>query len=58
VFQALISLDYSSHYVHMYATLAMGGQGQSHKNIDARRPWVMRIYYSNSVCAVLLGWMD
>ncbi|EAW20216.1 CDP-alcohol phosphatidyltransferase family protein [Aspergillus fischeri NRRL 181] len=46
-FQALISLDYSSHYIHMYATLAMGGQTQSHKNIDESRPWVMRTYYSN-----------
>ncbi|KAF4151767.1 hypothetical protein CNMCM6069_003064 [Aspergillus lentulus] len=47
VFQALISPDYSSHYIHMYATLAMGGQTQSHKDIDESRPWVMRIYYSN-----------
>ncbi|RAL13874.1 CDP-alcohol phosphatidyltransferase family protein [Aspergillus homomorphus CBS 101889] len=57
VFQALISLDYSSHYIHMYATLAMGGQRQSHKDIDQSRPWVMRAYYSNrkvlfTVCAM------
>lgn len=51
VFQALISLDYSSHYIHMYATLAMGGQRQSHKDIDQSRPWVMRAYYSNHVRA-------
>ena len=53
VFQALISLDYSSHYIHMYATLAMGGQTQSHKDIDESRPWVMRIYYSNQVCITI-----
>ncbi|UDD56414.1 hypothetical protein AFCA_003958 [Aspergillus flavus] len=57
VFQSLISLDYSSHYIHMYATLAMGGNRQSHKQIDESRPWVMRIYYSNTkvlfmVCAL------
>ncbi|KAE8396507.1 hypothetical protein BDV23DRAFT_142889 [Aspergillus alliaceus] len=48
VFQGLISLDYSSHYVHMYATLAMGGNRQSHKQIDESRPWVLRTYYSNT----------
>lgn len=42
IFQALISLDYSSHYIHMYATLAMDGQRQSHKDIDESRPRVMR----------------
>ncbi|KAB8258232.1 CDP-alcohol phosphatidyltransferase-domain-containing protein [Aspergillus pseudonomiae] len=57
VFQGLISLDYSSHYIHMYATLAMGGNRQSHKQIDDSRPWVMRTYYSNTkvlftVCAL------
>ncbi|KAE8344597.1 hypothetical protein BDV24DRAFT_148852 [Aspergillus arachidicola] len=57
VYQGLISLDYSSHYIHMYATLAMGGSRQSHKNIDENRPWVMRLYYSNTyvlftVCAL------
>ncbi|KNG88948.1 CDP-diacylglycerol--inositol 3-phosphatidyltransferase [Aspergillus nomiae NRRL 13137] len=41
----------------MYATLAMGGNRQSHKQIDDSRPWVMRIYYSNTkvlftVCAL------
>ncbi|OBT55661.1 hypothetical protein VE04_04893 [Pseudogymnoascus sp. 24MN13] len=31
VFQGLISLDLASHYMHMYATLVMGGAGESHK---------------------------
>ncbi|KAH8700576.1 phosphatidylinositol synthase [Talaromyces proteolyticus] len=48
LFQCLISLDFSSHYMHMYATLAMGAANQSHKNMDENRPWVMRIYYSNT----------
>ncbi|KAB8271010.1 phosphatidylinositol synthase [Aspergillus minisclerotigenes] len=57
IYQGLIGLDYSSHYIHMYATLAMGGSRQSHKNIDENRPWVMRLYYSNTyvlftVCAL------
>ncbi|KZF20859.1 phosphatidylinositol synthase [Xylona heveae TC161] len=56
VFQCLISLDLASHYAHMYATLAMGTTGQSHKEIDENRPKVLRIYYSNpkvlfTVCA-------
>ncbi|CAD0085446.1 unnamed protein product, partial [Aureobasidium vineae] len=33
LFQLLISLDLASHYVHMYATLSMGGSEQSHKKI-------------------------
>ncbi|KAE8144581.1 phosphatidylinositol synthase [Aspergillus avenaceus] len=48
MFQGLISLDYSSHYIHMYATLAMGGNRMSHKQIDESRPWVLRVYYSNT----------
>lgn len=51
VFQGLISLDLASHYIHMYATLAMGGSSSSHKKIDSSRPWLMRIYYSDTVGA-------
>jgi len=47
VFQGLISLDLASHYMHMYATLTMGGQGQSHKKIDESRSWLLKQYYSN-----------
>lgn len=50
VFQGLISLDYSNHYIHLYATLVMSGDGQSHKEIDEGRPWALRVYYSNIVC--------
>jgi len=49
VFQGLISLDLASHYMHMYATLSMGGSGQSHKNVDESRSWLLKQYYSNNV---------
>ncbi|PSN74867.1 hypothetical protein BS50DRAFT_581630 [Corynespora cassiicola Philippines] len=48
VFQGLISLDLASHYMHMYATLSMGGSGQSHKKVDESRSWVLKMYYSNN----------
>ncbi|KAI9863403.1 MAG: CDP-diacylglycerol-inositol 3-phosphatidyltransferase [Trichoglossum hirsutum] len=48
LFQSLISLDLASHYMHMYATLAMGGTGQSHKKVDESRSWVLNLYYSNN----------
>lgn len=53
VFQGLISLDLASHYMHMYATLSMGGSGQSHKAVDESRSWVLKMYYSNNVSRVL-----
>jgi len=49
VFQGLISLDFASHFIHVYATLAMGGSSQSHKKIDESRSWVLKQYYSNNV---------
>ena len=49
VFQGLISLDFASHYMHMYATLSMGGSGQSHKNVNESRSWLLKQYYSNNV---------
>ncbi|KAJ9296315.1 hypothetical protein DTO271G3_5456 [Paecilomyces variotii] len=45
LFQGLISLDLASHYMHMYATLSMGGAGQSHKKVDSSRSWVLYQYY-------------
>jgi CDP-diacylglycerol--inositol 3-phosphatidyltransferase len=51
VFQGLISLDLASHYIHMYATLSMGGQGQSHKAVDKARSWILNLYYTNKVCS-------
>jgi CDP-diacylglycerol--inositol 3-phosphatidyltransferase len=49
VFQGLISLDLASHYMHMYATLSMGGSAKSHKDVSASRSWILRQYYSNKV---------
>ncbi|KAI1347702.1 CDP-diacylglycerol-inositol 3-phosphatidyltransferase-like protein PIS [Xylaria sp. FL0043] len=47
IFQGLISLDFASHYIHMYATLAMGGSAESHKNVDKSRSWLLNLYYTN-----------
>lgn len=49
LFQGLISLDLASHYMHMYATLSMGGSTQSHKKVDASRSWILKMYYSDNV---------
>lgn len=49
VFQFLLSLDLSSHYMHMYATLSMAGSDESHKNVDASRSWWLHLYYTNKV---------
>lgn len=49
VFQGLICLDLASHYMHMYATLSMGGSNQSHKKIDSSRSWVLYQYYNSKV---------
>lgn len=50
IFQGLISLDLASHYIHMYATLTMGGSGQSHKKVDSSRSKILHLYYTNRVC--------
>lgn len=49
LFQGLISLDLASHYVHMYATLIMGGSDQSHKKVDKSRSRILNLYYTNKV---------
>lgn len=49
LFQGLISLDLASHYIHMYATLIMGGAETSHKNVDKSRSWILNLYYTNKV---------
>lgn len=46
VFQGLICLDFASHYVHMYTSLAMG-ESQSHKVVDKKKSWWLSVYYSN-----------
>jgi len=49
IFQGLISLDFASHFMHVYTTLALRGSSQSHKKIDESRSWVLKQYYSNNV---------
>lgn len=49
IFQSLISLDFASHYMHMYTTLVMGGSNTSHKSVDKSRSWLLNLYYTNKV---------
>ncbi|CAG8492995.1 2320_t:CDS:2 [Cetraspora pellucida] len=54
VFQLLISLDLSSHYMHMYSSLTAGAS--SHKKISKSSNRMLRAYYSDNrilfaVCA-------
>lgn len=53
LFQGLISLDMASHYIHMYATLVMGGE--NHKKVDPSRSWILNLYYTNKVCPAIEG---
>jgi CDP-diacylglycerol--inositol 3-phosphatidyltransferase len=46
IFQLLISLDLSSHYMHMYSSLTSGSS--SHKDIDESSNFLLRKYYSNN----------
>lgn len=47
LFQGLISLDLASHYMHMYASLVVGGSNNSHKNIDKSQSKILNLYYTN-----------
>ncbi|KAG0317299.1 CDP-diacylglycerol-inositol 3-phosphatidyltransferase [Linnemannia gamsii] len=51
VFQFLIALDVSSHYMHMYSSLTSGAT--SHKKISESSNFILRAYYSNNL--VLFG---
>ncbi|BGP37700.1 phosphatidylinositol synthase 1 (CDP-alcohol phosphatidyltransferase1) [Rhodotorula kratochvilovae] len=46
VFMFLISLDFSSHYIHMYASVASGST--SHKKVTKEQSWILWSYYNNS----------
>ncbi|KAI8912591.1 hypothetical protein EDD86DRAFT_231908 [Gorgonomyces haynaldii] len=53
VFQVLIALDFSSHYMQMVSTLSTGLQ--SHKSMRTDTNWLLQLYYTNrlvlfSVC--------
>lgn len=43
LWQLLLGLDLSSHYLQMYASLAAGAA--SHKAIDPKQHWLLRAYY-------------
>jgi len=53
LFQGLISLDLASHYIHMYATLVMGGTESSHKKVDKSRSRLLNLYYTNKTVLFL-----
>ena len=58
LFQGLISLDLASHYIHMFATLTMGGADQSHKKVDSSRSRILNLYYTNNVSISYLRWIS
>ncbi|EJU05448.1 hypothetical protein DACRYDRAFT_74661 [Dacryopinax primogenitus] len=45
VFQFLITLDFSSHYMHMYSSLTTGSK--SHKLVTSDVSWVLSVYYTS-----------
>ncbi|VEU21479.1 DEKNAAC102478 [Brettanomyces naardenensis] len=50
--QFLISLDLSSHYMHMYAMITSGST--SHKNVSKDTNFFLRIYYTKRVVLFLV----
>ncbi|CAG8435078.1 15446_t:CDS:2 [Funneliformis caledonium] len=46
LFQLLISLDLSSHYMHIYSSLTSGSS--SHKHIDKSSNFILHSYYSDN----------
>ncbi|KAF7322928.1 AAA domain-containing protein [Mycena chlorophos] len=52
LFQALIALDFSSHYMHMYSSLVTGAT--SHKNIKSDVSNILWWYYNNSTTLFLV----
>ncbi|QRW14465.1 CDP-alcohol phosphatidyltransferase [Ceratobasidium sp. AG-Ba] len=47
LFQMLITLDFSSHYMHMYSSLVTGSK--SHKAVTSEVSRILWYYYNNSV---------
>lgn len=52
IFQILLSLDLSSHYMHMVSNLRQGKD--SHKQMDNTMPWLMILYYTNKTVLFLV----
>jgi CDP-diacylglycerol--inositol 3-phosphatidyltransferase len=46
IFQGLITLDFSSHYIHMYSSLITGSS--SHKMVTSDVSWILWYYYNDS----------
>lgn len=46
LFQFLVTLDFSSHYIHMYSTLVTGSK--SHKVVDSERSRILSLYYTDT----------
>ncbi|WFD42546.1 CDP-diacylglycerol--inositol 3-phosphatidyltransferase [Malassezia psittaci] len=46
LFQFLVTLDFSSHYIHMYSTLVSGSG--SHKSVDSSRSRILNLYYADN----------
>jgi len=46
LFQFLITLDFSSHYIHMYSSLVTGSK--SHKSVTKEQSRILWSYYNNS----------
>jgi len=44
LWNALIAIDLTSHYAHLYSTLS---RGKSHKQIDEKTNYFIRLYYGN-----------
>ncbi|GAA6026734.1 hypothetical protein JCM8097_005821 [Rhodosporidiobolus ruineniae] len=47
LFMFLISLDFSSHYIHMYASIISGSR--SHKTVTKKNSRILYSYYNNSL---------
>lgn len=45
-FQCLLSLDFASHYFHIFKSLTVGAE--SHKKIDKNQNWLLKLYYHNN----------
>ncbi|CAO3612571.1 unnamed protein product [Cunninghamella blakesleeana] len=52
LFQFLISLDFSSHYMHMYSSMTEGSS--SHKKIAEDGSWYLRLYYTNNIVLFIM----
>lgn len=46
VFQALVTLDFSSHYIHMYSSLVSGAT--SHKKVNSKQSRILSLYYTDT----------